>query len=68
MELDSLDKAIKNFDIATKVDPTEASYYYYRGKAKEKKGNKTEAKADYEQALRFDADLKEAKKSLSKLR
>ncbi len=68
MELDSLDKAIKNFDIATKVDPTEASYYYYRGKAKEKKGNKTEAKADYEQALRFDADLKEAKESLSKLR
>lgn len=68
MELDSVEKAIKNFDIATKVDPTEASYYFYRGQAKEKLGKKSEAKADYEQAIKFDANLEEAKKALKLLR
>ncbi|MBL7830968.1 MAG: hypothetical protein JNK41_08085 [Saprospiraceae bacterium] len=68
MEMDSLDKAIKNFDIATKVEPTEASYYLYRGKAKEKQGKKLEAKQDYEQALKFDANLEEAKQALQKIK
>jgi tetratricopeptide (TPR) repeat protein len=60
LEMDSLDKAIKNFDIATKVEPTEANYYFYRGKAKEKLGQKAEAKADYEQALKFNPANKDA--------
>lgn len=57
-DMDSLDKALKNFDIAIKVEPTEGSYYLYRSKLKDKMGKKEEAKQDYDQALRLDPKLK----------
>ena len=66
--MDSLGKALNNFEIATKVDPTEAVYYYYRGFVKEKMGRKDEAKQDYEQALKFDSKLEQAKSALAKFK
>lgn len=67
LELDSLDQAHSNFDIATKTDPLFVKAYYYRGLASELKGNKEAALADYRQANGMSPDYPEAKEALIRL-
>ena len=67
LELDSLNQAYNNFDIATKTDPLFVKAYYYRGLCSEKKGNKEAALADYKQANGMSPDFKEAKDALARL-
>lgn len=67
LELDSLDQAYSNFDIATKTDPLFVKAYYYRGLCSEMKGKKEAALADYKQANGMSPDYKEAKEALARL-
>jgi len=67
LELDSLNQAYNNFDIATKTDPLFVKAYYYRGLCSEMKGNKEAALADYKQANGMSPDYKEAKEALVRL-
>jgi len=67
LELDSLDKAYSNFDIATKTDPLFVKAYYYRGLCSELKGNKQAALADYKQANGMSPDFPDAKEALIRL-
>lgn len=64
---DSLDKAMSEFDILQKIDPTNAAAWFYKGKIYHLKGMKTEAKAAYEQALRLDENYAQAKDGLQEL-
>lgn len=67
MQQDSLDKAWRQYDILTKIDPASAEAYYNRGFCSEKMGKKQEAIADYKQALVFDDRYAAAKEALQKL-
>lgn len=67
LELDSLNQAYHNFDIATKTDPLFVKAYYYRGLCSEMKGNKEAALADYKQANGMSPDYKEAKDALTRM-
>lgn len=67
MEQDSLDKAFRQYDIITKIDPQDAEAYYYRGLCYEGMGKKNEAIVDYKQALLFDETYKEPQDALKRL-
>jgi len=67
MYVDSLDAAMKEFDILQKIDPTNAPAWFYKGKIYHLKGMNTEAKAAYEQALRLDENYAQAKDGLQEL-
>lgn len=67
LELDSLNQAYTNFDIATKTDPLFVKAYYYRGLCSEKKGDKDAAIADYKQANGMSPDYPDAKEALLRL-
>jgi tetratricopeptide (TPR) repeat protein len=56
------DIALKQFNIATKVDPTFPDAYFMIGKIEKINGNKEKAKAAFKQALVFDAEFKEVPK------
>ena len=68
LELDSLDKAYYNFDMAIKTDPLFVIAYYYRGVTSEEKGNKEAAIADYKQANKMSPKLEEPKAALERLK
>lgn len=59
--------ALKSFNIAVRVAPTFAKAYYMRGLCAEKLGKKTDARTDYESALKFDPQLTLAKEALSRV-
>jgi tetratricopeptide (TPR) repeat protein len=67
LDLDSLARAERQFDLAIQVNPTFTSAYYYRGVAAELQGNLAQAKADYEQTLRLAPDFQEAEAALRQL-
>ncbi len=67
MQQDSLEKAWRQFDIVTKLEPTDAEAYYNRGLVSELMGKNQEALADYKQALVFAADYPEAKEGVRRL-
>jgi tetratricopeptide (TPR) repeat protein len=64
MDEDSLAAAMRQFDLATKMDPSYTESYYNRGLCKEQLGDKAGAKADYETALRIDPNFVLAQKGL----
>lgn len=66
MQQDSLTQAKKQYDLATKQNPTNAAAYYNRGLCSELMGNKKEALADYKQALTFDDKYQEAKEAIKR--
>lgn len=66
LEKDSLDKAYEQFNLVVQNDPTSAKGFYYRGLSSEMRGNLTNAKADYEQALTFLPDYEKAKEALKR--
>lgn len=67
LDLDSLDKAYQQFDLAIKTSPTYIRAYYYRGVAAELKGNLDQARSDYEQAYRMAPNFEQAKAALDRL-
>lgn len=67
MQQDSFEKAWRQFDLVTKIEPTNASAYYNRGLCKELMGQKQEALNDYKQALTFNTDYKEASEGVNRL-
>lgn len=68
MQQDSLDKAWRQFDLVTKLEPTDAEAYYNRGLCSEMMGKKQEALQDYQQALVFDEKYKEAADGIKRLK
>ena len=67
-DLDSLEKAFNNFNLAITVSPKSADAFYMRGLCWERRKNKTQAIKDYETALRLRSDFREALEALSKLK
>ena len=67
MQQDSLDKAFRQYDILTKLNPSDAEAYFNRGLCYELMGKKEEATIDYKQALIFDETYKEPKEGLERL-
>jgi tetratricopeptide (TPR) repeat protein len=60
LQQDSLDKAWRQFDLVTKLEPTNEKAYYNRGLASEMMGKNKEALQDYQQALTFNPQYQEA--------
>jgi tetratricopeptide (TPR) repeat protein len=68
LELDSLQKAEDHFDLAIRTDQLFVIAYYYRGYAREVKGNLKGAIEDYQQANRMSPSLPEPKEALARLK
>lgn len=67
MHQDSLDKAIRQFDFVTKIEPENPEAYYNRGLCYEMLKNKVSAMNDYRQALEFDPTYQEPRDGLKRL-
>jgi len=67
MQQDSLEKALRQFDLVTKIEPNAADAYYNRGLCNEEMKKKQEAINDYKQALIFDPKYQKAKIGLQRL-
>jgi tetratricopeptide (TPR) repeat protein len=67
MQQDSLEKAWRQFDIVTKLEPTDAEAYYNRGLCSELMGKPQEAIGDYKQAITFKETYKEPQDGLKRL-
>jgi len=68
MDMDSIEQARKQFDIAIETSPTHIRAYYFRGLAQEMLGNKAAARADYEQALRMAPNYEKAQEGLERVK
>jgi tetratricopeptide (TPR) repeat protein len=68
LEMDSLNKAYSNFNLAAKTDPLFVKAYYFRGLTSELLGNIDAAKADYNQASRMAPSYPEPKEALERLK
>lgn len=64
---DSLDKAMRQYDILVQIDQADPEAYYNRGVCFEKMGKKQEAISDYKQALVFDDKYKAAHDALVRI-
>ncbi len=67
MDEDSIDKAIRQFNLATQFNPTYTEAYYNRGLCNEIKKDNNAAAADYNQALQFDPGFELALQSLKRI-
>lgn len=67
LQQDSLEKAKRQFDIITQLEPNDPEAYYNRGLCSELMGMKDEAIKDYKQALAFDDTYKEPQDGLKRL-
>src|SRR5262249_9341181 len=67
MNQDSIDKAMRQYNILAQIDQADAEVYYNRAYCYEKMGKKQEAIADYKQALVFNDKYEEAKIALNRL-
>lgn len=65
---DSLDAAGKELDILQNIDPTNAATWFYKGKLHQLRGEKDQAKAAYEQALKLDDKYEQARDALQELK
>ncbi len=68
MDLDSLEKAIGQFDLAIQFDPALVEAYYYRGLCWEMAGRPEMARQNYEQALRMVPTFDLPQEGLDRLR
>lgn len=64
---DSLDKAWRQYDIVTKIDPENAAAYFNRGLCSESMHKISEAIADYKQAAYLDSTYVNPKNALKRL-
>lgn len=67
MHQDSLEKATRQFDFVTKIEPDNAEAYYNRGLCYELLKLPAKAIADYTQAIQFDAEYQEPKDGIKRL-
>jgi Tfp pilus assembly protein PilF len=67
MNQDSLDKAWRQFDLVTRLEPTDPEAYYNRGLCSELMDKRPEAIQDYKQALTFAPQYKEAADGIKRL-
>ncbi len=67
LQQDSVEKALHQYDLVTKIDPANAEGYYNRGLCHEMLHEKQEAINDYKQALVFSADYKDARDGLKRM-
>ncbi len=65
---DSTEAALKELNILKQIDPTNAAAWFYIGKAHQFKGEKEQAKASFEQALRLDDKYDQARDALQELK
>ncbi len=68
LEKDSINIAYKQFDLATKMEPTNVMAYFYRGVVSEIRGDIAGAKNDYQQTLNLSPDFERAQTALAKLK
>jgi tetratricopeptide (TPR) repeat protein len=68
LQQDSLEKARRQFDLVTKIEPNNAKAYYNRGLCSELMNQKGDAIRDYEQALTFNKDMQQAKEGVNRLK
>lgn len=61
------DEAQKTFELALKIAPANAIFYYWLGKCQQARGYKEEAKANYLRAFGLDKSMKEAKEAADRL-
>lgn len=64
IEEDSIDKALRQFNLAILNQPNDAESYYFKGVCFEKLNQKDSAKVAFQQALIYDKNLKEAANKL----
>ncbi|MBC6993135.1 tetratricopeptide repeat protein [Neolewinella lacunae] len=67
MEMDSLEAALREFDLVVKNDPLHIRGFFFRGYAYEKLGQLAQAKENYEVALRFAPDYELALEGLERI-
>lgn len=67
MQQDSLEKAIRQFDLVTRIEPGNAEAHYNKGLCYEMLQKKQEAISEYKQALVFDKEYVEPKNGLRRL-
>lgn len=67
MDENKINQAMIIFRAATTVEPTYADAWYYEGKCLESLGKPEEARKRYEESLKYDPELQEAKDALARL-
>ena len=67
MEVDSVERAYREFTIVLKNDPLHIRAYFYRGYASELLGRTEEARKDYRTALRMSPDFTQALEGLDRV-
>lgn len=67
LDQDSLDQAFEHFNILVKIDPQNYLGYYYRGITRMFNGDKAGARADLNQALKFNSTFEKAEIALREL-
>lgn len=68
LQQDSLEKARRQFDHVTRMEPTNPRAWYNRGLCSELAGDKESAAADYRQALNFEPNYATAAEGLQRVR
>lgn len=67
LEQKKYEQALKTFELALKVAPASAEFYYLAGKTQQAMGNKQEARLNYQRAYGLDKSMTEAKEAADKL-
>jgi len=68
MQQDSVDKAYRQYNIVTQIDPTNPAAYFNRGLCSEMMDSLKKAVADYRQALAIDSSYTSPKEALKRLK
>ena len=68
LDMDSLQQANRQFDLAIQIAPTFTQAYYYRGVTNQLLGKPNLARNDFEQVLRMDPENERAAAELSKMK
>lgn len=67
LQQDSVEKAWRQYDLVTKIEPNSAAAYYSRGLCSEMMHKKQDAINDYKQALVFNSKYQDAREGLKRL-
>ncbi len=67
LQQDSVEKAWRQYNLVTQIEPTNATAYYSRGLCSEMMNKKQDAINDYKQALVFNSKYDDAKQGLKRL-
>ncbi|MCB0705571.1 MAG: tetratricopeptide repeat protein [Saprospiraceae bacterium] len=67
MDMDSIQKAYNEFNLAIQMNPGFTAAYFYRGVSSEMMGNIEAAKTDYQQTLNLEPNFERAQEALNAL-